>query len=575
MGLINLQTDLKSLQYGHDRFAGGNSNQPYIQTPIEDDPSQQIQTPDFLWRGGLKAPTNAIQDVSRLTKWFFDKTSPKGLLFTANQQLLSRTAVRTQASGLLLNEGAYTPLNTLMQAGFGYLGGHTPKQGLIPGVGPKTYIGAKNKIIGSQISKNRLVKLTETKITPITSDVNVRKYGGGPGSILGVGKTTIKFAQNFEGAPLRTGVNSLAYARITNNLSDSPDPNTIPTFNTTLTDQRSFINIPTEGTFGNWGDPGIRDFRKLLLNSFTPGNPFPTVEQDVQSTTIMSLAPSYNVKDKKTIDGNSTSRVKYVSPGQRGNIISYQKGKILPGQNTPIPIDRINAEPIYQSNRPKEKQLNDLIQFRIGSIDNNNPNVKTYIHFRAYIDSFSDKYGAKWNSTNYMGRGEDFYSYGGFNRSISLSFTVAAQSKPELMNQYRKLNFLASNLAPVYSSAGYMGGPLVTLTMGGWLYEQPGFITGLTLNVPKESPWEIGIGDKGDGDPALRELPHIVQVSGFGFTPIHNFKPQKQVNTYNPDSPGNVESYGKEHYISLADGGDTKGDMGYMPEAMSGRLIND
>ena len=92
-----------------------------------------------------------------------------------------------------------------------------------------------------------------------------------------------------------------------------------------------------------------------------------------------------------------------------------------------------------------------------------------------------------------MGRGEEFYKYGGFSRDISISFTVAAQSKPELMAQYKKLNFLASNLAPTYSDYGYMGGPLVQFTMGGWCYELPGFIGSLGLGVPQESPWEIGI----------------------------------------------------------------------------------
>ena len=40
-----------------------------------------------------------------------------------------------------------------------------------------------------------------------------------------------------------------------------------------------------------------------------------------------------------------------------------------------------------------------------------------------------------------MGRGEQFYKYGGFSRDINMSFTVAAQSKPELMAQYKNLIF--------------------------------------------------------------------------------------------------------------------------------------
>ena len=116
MGLINLKTDLKSLRYGNDRIGGGNSGQPYIKTNIPDDISPYIGTTDFVLRGGINAIKDSATDIVRLTKMFFDIKSPNGLLFIAKQQLLSQTSVRTQTSGIL-NEGTYSPLNTLAQAG--------------------------------------------------------------------------------------------------------------------------------------------------------------------------------------------------------------------------------------------------------------------------------------------------------------------------------------------------------------------------------------------------------------------------------------------------------------------------
>jgi hypothetical protein len=77
-----------------------------------------------------------------------------------------------------------------------------------------------------------------------------------------------------------------------------------------------------------------------------------------------------------------------------------------------------------------------------------------------------------------------------------MSFTVYAQSKAELIPMYKKLNYLASTLAPDYTSAGFMRGNLVRLTMGGYLYEQPGFISSLTYDIPQEAPWEISINAK-------------------------------------------------------------------------------
>jgi hypothetical protein len=116
-----------------------------------------------------------------------------------------------------------------------------------------------------------------------------------------------------------------------------------------------------------------------------------------------------------------------------------------------------------------------------------------------------------------------------------------------------------------------MAGTLVRLTVGGYLYSQPGFITSLTYDVPSESPWEIGINNVGGSDPSVKELPHIIKVSGFNFTPIHTFAPQKQKNTYGSDTrlvqtltdeeggtsyyyANNVTTFGDQRFIALSTG---------------------
>ena len=173
----------------------------------------------------------------------------------------------------------------------------------------------------------------------------------------------------------------------------------------------------------------------------------------------------------------------------------------------------------------------------------------------------SDDYSADWSSDKLMGRGENFYRYNGFDRKISLDWTVAAQSKDELIPMYQKLNYLASSLAPDYSkSLGYMRGNLATLTVGGWFYEQPGIITGLNLQIPEDSPWEIALPTKSGGnsnggilsDRDVKEMPHRIVVSGFNFIPIHEFVPQIQKNNYSKS--GKLTGFGKERYISLNNG---------------------
>ena len=187
------------------------------------------------------------------------------------------------------------------------------------------------------------------------------------------------------------------------------------------------------------------------------------------------------------------------------------------------------------------------------------------MHFRAFLDTLNDSYSSQWNSEQLMGRGENFYRFNNFTRTVSLGWTVAAQSKQELIPMYQKLNYLASSLAPDYTDIGYMAGNLVTLTLGGWFYEQPGIITSMTLDVPTESPWEIALPVSGSSDPSVKELPHIIKVTGVQFIPIQTFTPRVQRNEYNgdPEGTGDVTKFGRERYIALARGLQKRGDNNY------------
>jgi hypothetical protein len=276
------------------------------------------------------------------------------------------------------------------------------------------------------------------------------------------------------------------------------------------------LNYKNQPSFRSGGIGFIReDFRKALreVNGF--------------AKTVLPASPNYSGTDNK----NWETRTNYSSsPGD-------PKGKIDPW-NRPISyvrgrgtaLDQINALSLYQSSGvTKDDVKNDLIKFRITSIDGSGNNEKSvHIHFRAFIDSFSDSYGAQWTGERYPGRGEEFFRYGGFTRGISLSFTSAAQSKQELIPMYKKLNYLASNTMNDYSNSGYMRPPFIKLTVGGYLYEQFGFIRGINYGWEMAAPFEIGINDEGTPDSSVKELPHIIKVTGFDFQPIYDFLPQKQ-----------------------------------------------
>ena len=570
MGLINLKTDLKSLRYGNDRIGGADSGQPYITTNIPDGIGPNIGTTDFLLRGGVNAVTDSLEDIKRLGKMFADTRSPNGLLFIAKQQLLSRTAVRTQTSGVL-NEGIYSPLNTLAEAGLIASGGHVNKQGINPFADTGAYSNNINlygvKVKPSQpVAENRLAELLRgssqgrsinfdgNKVV-LNNGINVMTYTGGPGSKLGVGNTGIRYSLTSQ-TPLTL----------------SPDAFTFTTSQTSV-GQNDFafsakLIEEQPNTIGNNGtlSPKAQDFRAILRDKLQGINK----TRAVQSGTLTESQP-YNLEGEINI----SKRVNIGDPGQRGNndYSNYTKGVIAKGSDnkspygtflkSPAGLDKINSLPIYRSETVDPTQpINDLVKFRIAVIDNNNPNFKTFMHFRAFLGPMSDSYNASWNSFQYLGRGENFYTYGGFTRQISLSWTVAAQSKQELIPMYKKLNYLASTLAPDYSPNGYMRGNLVQLTVGGYLYEQPGFITGLTYDIQEDTPWEIGIGTSaGSEDGTVKELPHIIRVTGFSFTPIQQFIPRKQELTFSTNAvetagegTGFVDTYGNQRFIALANG---------------------
>ena len=592
MALVDLTTDLKSLRYGKDRVGGGSSKEPFVTDSINSSPGD-TGGPDFLLRA------NTLQhvgdDLSRMGKFMI---SPKGLQFAAKQNILSRTSVKIQSSSDVsfnpINDGVYLPTSTLAQLAVGSAGSHLLKQGINPfrntsQSGANTGIGLLDNILNTELpleqpiyvkrvnkeqppETNRLVNLVGAKIgVALTNDnssidtflgsltgggikgfgagllnnlfgknsnsglgINdnqqeILRYNGGPGSILGVGQTTIRRATNtqlYDNELFKKEFKLLNFSGIVS---------------------------AADSKVGKSKDQILPDFRASL----DPG----------KSNSLISTTLDY----QSGANGNFEERVNIGNPGRRNkNLSNYNIGT---GTG---PLDKLNALPIYQSTNvinAGNNIKNDFVKFRIGILDNNSNNpegLKRYIHFRAFIDSFGDNYQAQWGEEKFMGRAESFYRYGGFSRSITMGWTLAAQSIDELIPMYQKLNYLASSLAPDYSSQGYMQGNIAYLTFGGYCYEQPGIITGLNLSYPKESPFEIDVDSKtgeNDGGKKTKELPMIMTVTGFEFKPIHNFVPRIQQNDFDGLTENGatfISAWGDERYIALRNknGNNYDGDNG-------------
>lgn len=557
-------TSLTKLKFGDpnigDRPGGGWSRQPFVTIPnstISNLPVEDLARtggPDMFLRGGYLVPGRVKDDEERLLGLF--TKSDRGVLFTGQQNLLSELGVRifggypigVRTANLgKLNDGTYTSLSTAAAIAGTEIGFHPNKQGIDftgeSALGRPEYIKlVKGGIFNTgnddgiaALKNNRLIALSTKHYLPeltflgknFVNPENLYSYLGGPQSDKGLGKTYIKIGSD---SPLRQGRNILK------GYNETSDATKFSTF--------SQAQLLSADVVGPNPVTKVQDFRKSL---------------DYKPLDIISSSPNYLTK-------NLEQRVFLGDPGKRGaDRSNYTKGR----DDNNRGLDQINSLYLYDSDKVTPlARKNDFVKFRIAVINNDNSEKKTWIHFRCLLENFSDNVNAGWNSFKYVGRGEDFFNYTGFSRSISLSFKVAAQSIQELSIMYQKLNYLISHMSPDYSTAGYMRGNLVEMTLGGYLFNTPGVITDITYNIPKESPWEIGIpADDTEisaaagityRNPEVKELPHIIDVN-MTFKPIHNFLPQKVGSGYSKsENPNGINGGGeiKQRFISLEDDGD-------------------
>ena len=209
-------------------------------------------------------------------------------------------------------------------------------------------------------------------------------------------------------------------------------------------------------------------------------------------------------------------------------------------------VDKVNALKIFKSSdsipNVFEQKSKDFVPFRFEVINQDQSGDNNIIVFRAYLDTISDDYSATHNSIKYNGRGEEFYTYNKFNRKIQVAFKVAAQSRFEMQPIYQKLNYLAAQTAPNYSSIGRIRTPYCKLTVGNWFNKIPGLITNVSLSWQTNYPWEIALDkeitydDSGEiteitgKDKDMLILPHVLDVN-LSFQPIHNFTPRNNIDS--------------------------------------------
>jgi hypothetical protein len=309
-----------------------------------------------------------------------------------------------------------------------------------------------NNIVSSQNVSN--INLVNTLGISLNKNL-IFQYWGGPGSVYGVGTTTIKRAVD---TTKLSSVNAMTYDQLANQVSNFKNPN-----------------------------PVLRDFRTQLSGAASSG--------------------SWSIRD-------TTDYRFFVNKKDRLNLL--------------YPFAFNNNSAPWETAFSDDTSSDDLIKFVFEAISNDNPSVSTAIFFRAFLTAgITDNNTAVLNPFRYMGRGENFYTYQGFDRSISFAFRVAAASKDEIRPMYNRVNALMSQVYPDYSSKqGIMRAPIVKVTIGDYLYRVPGFLESVNITVDNNYPWEVNLEKSEIGD--IAQLPQLLDIS-ISFKPIMDVLPRRTV----------------------------------------------
>lgn len=486
-------------------------------------------------RGGiLTAGERSAIDATRISKFLI---TPQGINFMAKQvgyQLMNPSTENKFGNNLdLPATQIYNPLTAPLQAAANFAGIHISRHG-----GPTSITeaitgqGRYEQIKAAQGSEfNRLVKLkkevqlspsdrdNETKITVGREISLLSSKIGGPGSLLGIGGTSIK---RYEDTSLRTQLGKLN-----------------STENTGVEDLHMYSYeepyVTRKDNTKNGKTSGLKNDSDLDTNKET------SLKERYRNLPIIN--PDRGGTGKAGFDGGGTSekkdgaifndykRMSYgnipesrVKKGNRDSRITDHYDFRKDGQSQELDlkkygwdkydnIDEIDGSIALDPSADASADNKSLIKFSIGGIK-----------FKAYINSLSDTFSPEWNSDADQGRADSRYQYSGFERNISINFSVPIHTEDERNQVWTKLQSLARKTYPVYGNNGFYGQD-VNVTVGD-MYKYKMIITDLSYDWDNETPWEID---------ERKQAPFYTEVS-ISFTVVDD-KPSNESKVYNHIDP--------------------------------------
>jgi len=560
----------KSLQYGDDRRGSGDSGQPYIITKIPNRYFTSPVDDGFIRGGWFLANKASNEDQLRITKFINDSPKGPLFIKRQIGLQLSNPKLETRKLNLtglgllggLITVGfnAFNELtpgptrlynqgkNTLAQLSVNAFGTHFERHGLSPVQDDNTkYLAVVRN--NNENGNNRLLALKKKLIRPnITNpngsniilgtinailgavnvlntargkgtnpllptspllqpqDLIIDRYAGGPGSVYGVGTTTIRRYD------------------VTSNGFNKPIPSK------GQIDYAGAIRLSND-----YQPPAV--FGSVLTNT-NPSNPTSKPSQIDQ--TAVPYKTNFPAGANGTISSPTSRKYSELQSAIKTNITQKTPNSGSISTNTTFTINRSAKDFAYfGSLRGNRLQ-------KINAFDRYDPNILSIIFtiinpfdqspepiaLSAYMKGFRDNFDGIWSEYNYAGRSESFYTYGRFKRNIGFSLDIPCFNKAELLDKYQKLGQLASTTAGSYNDAGLLGGVLIRLTIGNHINGDYGLLTNLSYEIPDDSSWDLD-----------EKLAMYIKAT-FSFTIIHSNLPKYTPNSYFASGPAalNIES---------------------------------
>ena len=573
---------------------------------------------DGLIRGGIvTAVERTAMDTVRIAKWM---ASPRGLLWIVKQVGLGMTNPRVEPSmPSLLGRPSriHSGITSLLSVAGTAFGLHFTTHGIPIVNALSNYETVLNSIASKDFNNNRLLLLRKD-LLPIVKPAKgeKKKFGkfltavksavaklksisghsgekidrlsglGGPGSVYGIGSTTIHRHVISDEKAIAQAVKQKWSVKYT--FDDQYATYGIPTYGSSKSDsnsaRRMASNIDelkdslftTATTFGEKdnGAPGTKtqsddNFPVNLESGDGRAASFPTVDnRGIKSyaTVAYNLLKRDNAtsfqdfrndvksqadKSEKSYVGKPKDKKYY----QTKNLETYygfgKVGKTNADRSDPNKFlitdvndlgqlynhenfrgDSVNALDIDNKTTDKiyPNGAKDLIKFYFQDGDQGH-NV---MPFRCTMTGFTDNFSPSWNRIDIMGRPDGAYLYSSFERSVSFNFIVAAMSRSEMIPMWRKINYLATYTMPDLSGNKKPSGPMMRITIGDLFQETPGFITSLSYTIPDDATWDIA--EDSESNATSKQLPMMVDIA-MSFQIIGDYRPEQMGRAYSL-SPG-------------------------------------